>query len=123
MRADTPREVIERCCAELCASSAGLDAPALSPSIEGEWMLLHTSKSDFDIRAPLGARSDGSAPGLESLFPGAKQAIAASSSPIQYAPGARVLAIELPVILLHTPILHCPTQLDETPLLPISGAP
>jgi len=85
MRADTPREVIERCCAELCASSAGLDAPALSPSIEGEWMLLHTSKSDFDIRAPLGARSDGSAPGLESLFPGAKQAIAASSSPIQRA--------------------------------------
>jgi hypothetical protein len=85
LRSDTPADEVQRSCAELAASGGGVQAPALSPLIEGEWTLLHTSKSSFDPRAPLGARSDGSAPGLESLFPGAKQAVAASSSPIQCA--------------------------------------
>jgi hypothetical protein len=85
LRPDATADAVQRSCAELVASGGGIPAPALSPSIEGEWTLLHTSKSSFDIRAPLGARSDGSAPGLESLFPGAKQAVAASSSPIQCA--------------------------------------
>jgi len=85
LRPGATTEVIARCCEELCASGGGVDAPALSPLIEGEWTLVDTSKSSFDPRAPLGARSDGSSPGLEALFPGAKQSIAASSSPIQRA--------------------------------------
>lgn len=83
LRSDATVDAVQRSCAELVASGGGVQAPALSPLIEGEWTLLHTSKSSFDPRAPLGARSDGSAPGLESLFPGARQAVAASSSPIQ----------------------------------------
>lgn len=57
--------------------------PLILPA--GEWELLHTSKSSFDPRAPLGSRSDLTAPGLEAMFPGASQAIAASASPIQRA--------------------------------------
>jgi hypothetical protein len=66
-----------------------------SPLIEGEWRLLYTSKSKFDPSNPLGARTDGSAPGLEAIFrtlfgaPASKAladgaaAVVASSSPIQ----------------------------------------
>ena len=43
----------------------GIERPALSPAIEGDWTLLQTSSSDFDLRNPLGRRTDGSAPGLE----------------------------------------------------------
>lgn len=58
----------------------GVPAPARSPLIEGTWKLLYTSKSKFDIRAPLGARVEGDKPGLESLFGGSQLA---SSSPVQ----------------------------------------
>lgn len=65
-------------------ASGGLDSPVDSPAIEGAWRLLFTTKSKFDPRNPLGARVDGTAPGLEavarSLF-GAPAA--ASSSPVQ----------------------------------------
>eukprot|EP00966_Prymnesium_polylepis_P099591 2306386-Prymnesium_polylepis.1 len=55
----------------------GIEAPALSPVIEGDWTLLQTSSSDFDLRNPLGRRTDGSAPGLE----GAIAAISESVGP------------------------------------------
>ena len=51
-------------------------------------MLLHTSKSTFDPRNPLGRREDGTAPGLEGAFAalsGGAQVAAPSSSPIQRA--------------------------------------
>jgi len=70
------------------AASAGQEQPALSPLIEGEWVLLHTSKSTFDARNPLGRREDGSSPGLEGAFAalsGGAKVAAPSSSPIQRA--------------------------------------
>lgn len=70
------------------AESVGVENPALSPLIEGEWVLIHTSSSSFDIRNPLGRRSDGSAPGLEGAFQavtGGARIELPSSSPIQRA--------------------------------------
>ena len=72
-------------------AAGGIAAPALSPDIEGEWELLFTSRSSFDPLNPLGARVDGSRPGLEGLIPSilrplnsaAKAVTQASSSPIQ----------------------------------------
>jgi hypothetical protein len=49
-------------------ADGGLASPVDSALIEGEWRLLYTSKSAFDARNPLGARVDGSSPGLEGLF-------------------------------------------------------
>lgn len=52
----------------------------------GEWDLVFTSKSKFDLSNPLGARIDGSTPGVEGVFRlfGAPTApVEASSSPIQ----------------------------------------
>ena len=46
----------------------GLARPATRPEIRGTWRLLYTSKSDFDARNPLGARVDGTAPGVEGFF-------------------------------------------------------
>lgn len=80
--------------AELTAALAVLEAdggvarPAESALIEGRWLLLYTSKSAFDPRNPLGARVDGSAPGLEQFFRSlsgsqAVASVAASSSPVQ----------------------------------------
>jgi hypothetical protein len=67
----------------------GVASPALSPLIEGEWKLVHTSGSSFDPRNPLGRRTDGTSPGLEAFFSkvlgGDGSEIAASSSPIQRA--------------------------------------
>lgn len=85
--ASTPASELEAVVAELIESSGGgIERPALSPLIEGDWRLAYTTKSDFDARNPLGRRSDQTVPGLESLFPGAADAIAAaSSSPIQRA--------------------------------------
>jgi len=70
------------------AASPGQEEPALSPLIEGEWVLLHTSKSTFDARNPLGRRADGTSPGLEGAFAalsGGAKVAAPSSSPIQRA--------------------------------------
>jgi hypothetical protein len=72
-------------------AAGGISAPALSAEIEGEWELLYTSRSRFDPLNPLGARVDGSRPGLEAVLPAllrpltsAAQAVSqASSSPIQ----------------------------------------
>jgi hypothetical protein len=76
-------------------ADGGVANPVDSPLIEGEWKLLYTSKSKFDPSNPLGARVDGSAPGLEALFrtlfgaPASKAlaegaaTVVASSSPIQ----------------------------------------
>lgn len=73
-------------------ADGGVPAPADSPLIDGDWTLLYTSKSRFDIRNPLGARVDGSAPGLERIFrvlfggdgdASTSSATPASSSPIQ----------------------------------------
>jgi hypothetical protein len=49
-------------------ADGGLASPVDNALIEGEWRLLYTSKSAFDARNPLGARVDGSTPGLEGLF-------------------------------------------------------
>ena len=35
----------------------------------GEWKLLYTTKSTFDLTNPLGKREDGTTPGLEQVFP------------------------------------------------------
>lgn len=59
-------------------------------AVVGDWELLYTTKSKFDITNPLGRRQDGSTPGLEQIFPilfGTKSSgaadISSSSSPIQ----------------------------------------
>ena len=81
------REAVARLTSAL-AESVGVEDPALSPLIEGEWVLIHTSSSSFDIRNPLGRRSDGTAPGLEGAFQavtGGARIEAPSSSPIQRA--------------------------------------
>lgn len=73
--------------------SGGIAPPVESKTIEGEWELLFTSKSSFDITNPLGRRADGSAPGVEGFFrtifgdAAAKDMTEklASSSPIQRA--------------------------------------
>lgn len=69
----------------------GEPSPSFSPLIQGQWELLYTSKSAFDLRNPLGKRVDGSTPGLEAAGPAlaslfgnaAAKAMDASSSPIQ----------------------------------------
>ena len=72
--------------AELVATGPGVPQPALSSEIEGDWLLLFTSKSDFDPRSPLGRRTDGGAPGLEGAFEQLTGgAVQASASPIQRA--------------------------------------
>lgn len=61
--------------------------PAPFEPLVGNWELLYTTKSNFDIANPLGKRSDGSAPGLEQIFStlnGDRATDAgSSSSPIQ----------------------------------------
>ena len=69
-------------------SVGGVEEPALSPLIEGDWTLLQTSSSDFDLRNPLGRRADGTSPGLEgaiAAITGGEAVQVASSSPIQRA--------------------------------------
>ena len=69
-------------------SAGGIDDPALSPVIEGDWTLLQTSSSEFDLRNPLGRRVDGTSPGLEgaiAAITGGEAVQVASSSPIQRA--------------------------------------
>lgn len=81
------RDEVERLTSAL-VESVGVEDPALSPLIEGDWVLIHTSSSSFDIRNPLGRRSDGTAPGLEGAFQavtGGARIEAPSSSPIQRA--------------------------------------
>ena len=90
----------ERAIAEAVTSleteGGGLSDPATRPEIQGTWRLLYTSKSEFDIKNPLGSRVDGTAPGIEGFFAsifgdetGGKMTAAAaaatnaSSSPIQ----------------------------------------
>jgi len=72
--------------------AGGLARPATREEITGTWRLLYTSKSDFDVRNPLGSRVDGTAPGIEGFFTsifgddnGRKMAegVRGSSSPIQ----------------------------------------
>lgn len=79
--------VIATSVAALEATGGVSGEPARSPLIEGTWQLLHTSKSSFDARNPLGRRVDGSAPGLEGVIAGVTggEAASASSSPIQRA--------------------------------------
>ena len=89
--ANAPDSDISSCIAQLEEAGGITDQPAQSPLIEGDWELLHTSRSSFDARNPLGRRVDGSAPGLEgwiaTVTGGGKAAAAAvaSSSPIQRA--------------------------------------
>lgn len=83
-----PRADVEAAVAGLVADGGPVSSPALSPQIEGEWRLLHTSSSDFDLSNPLGRRVDGSTPGLEGLLAaltGGDAAALPSSSPIQRA--------------------------------------
>ena len=72
--------------------AGGLERPATREEITGTWRLLYTSKSEFDVRNPLGSRVDGTAPGIEGFFTsifgdddGRKMAegVRGSSSPIQ----------------------------------------
>mmetsp|Transcript_25856 Transcript_25856/g.85175 ORF Transcript_25856/g.85175 Transcript_25856/m.85175 type:complete len:283 (-) Transcript_25856:72-920(-) len=48
--------------------AGGVADPAVSSLIEGDWELLYTSKSKFDLRNPLGKRVDGTKPGLEGVL-------------------------------------------------------
>eukprot|EP00322_Chrysochromulina_rotalis_P012195 CAMPEP_0115851648 /NCGR_PEP_ID=MMETSP0287-20121206/12590_1 /TAXON_ID=412157 /ORGANISM="Chrysochromulina rotalis, Strain UIO044" /LENGTH=254 /DNA_ID=CAMNT_0003305687 /DNA_START=12 /DNA_END=776 /DNA_ORIENTATION=+ len=85
---NAPGKAIEEAAAELVARGGGLEEPALSPMIGGEWKLLHISSSDFDIRNPLGRRIDGTLPGVEgwiAKITGGGSVASASSSPIQRA--------------------------------------
>lgn len=84
-------QAIQEAIAEL-EEMGGEKDPISSPLISGSWELLYTSKSNFDIRNPLGKRVDGSKPGIEGFFGAlfgedseATKALsaAASSSPIQ----------------------------------------
>ena len=61
----TSKMEIDELAARLIDLGAIEEAPALSPLIEGDWTLVHTSSSSFDLRNPLGKRSDGTSPGLE----------------------------------------------------------
>jgi len=58
-------------------------------ALEGEWSLLYTTKSTFDVKNPLGRRIDGTAPGVEAVFDtvfaGGDTLNLPSSSPIQRA--------------------------------------
>ena len=63
--ANAPDSDIASCIAQLEEAGGITDRPAQSPLIEGAWELVHTSRSRFDARNPLGRRVDGSAPGLE----------------------------------------------------------
>ena len=67
--------------------AAARPRPAPFAPLVGNWELLYTTKSDFDLANPLGKRSDGTAPGLEQFFAvlnGDRATSAdASSSPIQ----------------------------------------
>ena len=64
---------------------ASLDA--LADALGGTWELKYSSKSAFDARAPLGRRTDATAPGVEAVFAavfdGDSGDVRASSSPIQ----------------------------------------
>lgn len=81
--ASAPASEIEACMAEMRVAGDGLDG--FDALIEGTWSLIHTTKSEFDPANPLGKRVDGTAPGIEGLFPGATGGNLASSSPIQRA--------------------------------------
>lgn len=69
------------------AAAKARPTPAPFEPLIGNWELLYTTKSNFDVANPLGKRSDGSAPGLEQIFSslnGDRAATAdSSSSPIQ----------------------------------------
>ena len=69
-------------------SLGGVAHPFSSALIEGDWKLIHSSSSKFDMRNPLGRRVDGSTPGLEGVIgaiTGGASEDEASSSPIQRA--------------------------------------
>jgi hypothetical protein len=69
---------------DILLSDGGVLKPVESLLIEGDWRLVFSSKSSFDITNPLGARVDGSAPGLEAVFRlGSEGLSAPSSSPFQ----------------------------------------
>ncbi len=59
---------IEPVVAALVEEGDNVDAPALSPLLEGRWKLLYSSRSRFDPANPLGSRVDGTAPGVEGWF-------------------------------------------------------
>eukprot|EP00854_Cymbomonas_tetramitiformis_P005577 gene5577-6764_t len=89
----TPEEQAELATALAVLEEDGgeIESPVSSAEIEGNWTLLYTSKSQFDIRNPLGRRVDGTTPGIEGVFEALfgksaealQQGIASSSSPIQ----------------------------------------
>ena len=77
-----------------------METHQLTCAWQGVWSLLYSSKSVWNPSAPLGARVDGSRPGLEALFPGAVGAPAASSSPIQRAvTGNEFFAVSQEIVL------------------------
>ena len=69
------------------------DNEALASAVDGTWRLIYSTKSTFDATAPLGRRTDNTAPGIEAVFAAlssdssdsAGSRVAASSSPIQRA--------------------------------------
>lgn len=72
------------------------DNEALAAAVDGTWRLIYSTKSTFDATAPLGRRTDNTAPGIEAVFAAlfgsssnssdsASSRVAASSSPIQRA--------------------------------------
>mmetsp|Transcript_4902 Transcript_4902/g.16059 ORF Transcript_4902/g.16059 Transcript_4902/m.16059 type:complete len:244 (-) Transcript_4902:25-756(-) len=64
---------------EACLAALPRAVPSRA-DVEGDWALLYTTKSAFDPLSPLGRRVDGTAPGLEALFP---RSDVVSSSPVQ----------------------------------------
>jgi hypothetical protein len=75
------------------------DNEALASAVDGTWRLIYSTKSAFDATAPLGRRTDNTAPGIEAVFAAlfgspsgsdasssaSRRRAAASSSPIQRA--------------------------------------
>jgi hypothetical protein len=69
------------------------DNEALAAAVDGTWRLIYSTKSTFDATAPLGRRTDNTAPGIEAVF----AALFGSSSDSSDSAGSRVAASSSPI--------------------------
>lgn len=101
----TALDVLER--------DGGISSPVDNEAISGEWELVYTSKSDFNLAAALGSRVDGTSPGLENIFRqffgGGTAPSEASSSPIQ----RTVTAIEGVTVMQNIDLTSAKPRVDQ----------